>query len=91
MKITFPFHKAPLVKYHSYQIIENDGSFSLLTHLYLSVEVFNTMWWVVGEGNFHVGGRKGGGAGADGGESIFHLSSIRISLGTCPEDWVFHI
>ena len=68
-------------------------SFSLLTLLYLSDEVvvFRTMWWVVGEGNFHVGARKGGGAGADGGESTFHLSIIRISGGTCPEDWIFHI
>ena len=68
--------------------------FLLLILLYLSVEevvVFNTMWWVCGDGNFQVGGRKGGGAGADGGESIFHLSIIRISLGTCPEDWIFHI
>ena len=68
--------------------------FLLLILLYLSVEevvVFNTMWWVCDDGIFQVGGRKGGGAGADGGESIFQRSIIRISLGTCPEDWIFHI
>jgi len=57
----------------------------LLVPLYLSVEavdVFNTMWWVCGDGSLQVGGRKGG-AGADGGESIFQRSIIRISLGTC--------
>ena len=67
--------------------------FLLLVLLYLSVEevdVFNTMWWVCGDGSLQVGGRKGG-AGADGGESIFQRSIIRISLGTCPEDWIFHI
>ena len=80
--------------YHSYQITKMMVHFLLLVLLYLFVEevvVFNTMWWVCGDGNFQGGGRKGGGAGADGGESIFQRSIIRISLGTCPEDWIFHI
>ena len=79
--------------YHSYQITKMMVHFLLLILLYLSVEevvVFNMMWWVCGDGSFQVGGRKGG-AGADGGESIFQRSIIRISLGTCPEDWIFHI